>query len=201
MVLDELHTCDLHSSLSPGGLRGLVPSLLGPGVRRNLGFTPRSPTTNLPVRVAIVSAHSRRRIRNELDLIANCPQQAVCEILPLDGRGALANIRALLDGGYHAMIALHGAAVANAAFVPRPFAILEVKPSKMRADWFQNMHQTAFALDTWTHSHFADRDYETMLEGPQKQAAELPLKTFQHFVCMLVHRLQSLHAHNALQLS
>ena len=92
---------------------------------------------------------------NVEELLSACETHAgalSCEVVHLDAPGVLKNLQKVAP--LHAMISLHGANNAYAAFAARPFALLEIKPFPMPLFFFEKYYQTAYALDTWTYGYY-----------------------------------------------
>merc|ERR1712087_676935 len=92
---------------------------------------------------------------------------------------------------FHALVTLHGAQALYAAFPPRPFALLEVRPWQMPDEWFLKYHPTGFRRDTWVYTfnvsvashiegHILGEDPHNKF--PQHDAAVLPPALFSAFV-------------------
>ena len=120
----------------------------------------------------------------------------------LDAPGVFQNLRTVAP--LHAMISLHGANNAYAAFAARPFALLEIKPFPMPLFFFEKYYQTAYALDTWTYGYFPGPKEHRKGRGPgaslarfrryavQHQACVLPVPVFLEWACNVSRRFREL---------
>ena len=192
--VEELHVCHMHDVFDDGSrsFQGLQPSLLGEYARHHGHVSRRRPTPTASeggLRIGIVAPSDnadQRRIHNAEELLSACERHAgalSCEVVHLDAPGVFQNLRTVAP--LHAMISLHGANNAYAAFAARPFALLEIKPFPMPLFFFEKYYQTAYALDTWTYGYFPGLEEHRKGRWPGASLARFRHYATQHQACVL----------------
>ena len=200
--VEELHVCHMHDVFDDGSrsFQGLQPSLLGEYARHHGHVSRRRPTPTASeggLRIGIVAPSDnadQRRIHNAEELLSACERHAgalSCEVVHLDAPGVFHNLRTVQP--LHAMISLHGANNAYAAFAARLFALLEIKPVPMPLFFFEKYYQTAYALDTWTYGYYpGPKEHRKGRKAVQHQACVLPVPVFLEWACNVSRRFREL---------
>ena len=198
LQIEELRVCHMHDVFDDGSrsFQGMQLSLLGEYARHQ-GHAPQRRQTRQGLRIGIVAPSDntdQRRIHNVDELLTACRAHAgilSCEVVHLDTPGVFTNLQRVSP--LHAMVSLHGANAAYAAFAARPFALLEIKPYPMPLFFFEKYYQTAYALDTWTYGYYPGlNEHRKGREAVQHQACVLPVPVFLEWACNVSRRFREL---------